>query len=268
MRKFKNVTIGADIELFLQDKELKEVVSAEGFIKGTKNEPFNFDKTNKYFATSLDNVATEFCIPPVTNKKDFINYIKKAVDYINSTVPNNLCTVVAPAAIFADKFLQTDNAKTFGCEPDYCVWTRSMNEKPSAPNPNLRSCGGHIHIGYDNSEDLGIELKEDLIKCMDLCVGVPSVLQEPDNERKLLYGKAGCFRFKNYGVEYRTVSNYYLANNALMSWAYDSTKAAVNMADNGFKFTNTLSRNIQSAINNNNKSLAEKLVKQFRLELA
>jgi hypothetical protein len=260
----KNILIGADIELFLVHKKSGEVVSAEGFIKGTKDKPFNFDPANKYFATSLDNVEAEFCIPPVTDRKKFGEYIKKAVDYINSTIPKHLCTAALPSAILDDKWLQTEQAKLFGCEPDYCVWTRSMNEKPDAGNPNLRSAGGHIHIGYDEPTT---DVNEALIKSMDLYVGVPSVLQEPDNERKLLYGKAGCFRFKDYGVEYRTISNYYLASEALTNWAFDSTMMAVNSVNNGFEINEKLGQRIVDTINNNDKKMAEKLVKEFKMEL-
>lgn len=263
MSKILNPLIGADIELFLQDRKSKEIVSAEGFIKGTKSDPFNWDPSNKYFATSLDNVEAEFCIPPVTSKKEFLKYIKRSVDYINSTIPKYLCTAAVPAAILDDRFLQTEQAKVFGCEPDYCVWTRTINEKEEGVNPNLRSAGGHIHVGYDNPE---LKTSEDIIRAMDLHIGVPSVIQEPDNERKRLYGKAGAFRFKNYGVEYRTVSNYYLASNALISWAFDSTMAAINRVNHGFKFDDKLGSQIQQAINGNDKELARKLVKKYRLE--
>ena len=261
----KNILIGADIEVFLKDKQSGEIVSAEGFIKGTKESPFNYDPSNKYFQLSLDNVEAEFGIPPVTDKKRFLEYIKKSLDYINSTVPPHLCTSATPAAILDDRWLQTDQAKLFGCEPDYCVWTKSVNIKPEGVNPNLRSAGGHIHIGYENPE---IEVTEELIKSMDLHVGIPSVLQEPDNERKNLYGKAGAFRFKDYGAEYRTVSNYYLASDALMSWVFDSTLDAINRVNNGFDFSDALGDDIQDAINNNNKKLAKKLVDKFQLQLA
>jgi hypothetical protein len=174
--KVRKATIGADIELFLMDKSTKEIVSAEGLIKGTKHEPFNFDPKHKFFATSLDNVEAEFCIPPVSidDKEAFIANILYTIDYLNKTIPEALCTVALPAAHLDDKWLQTENAQTFGCEPDCCVWTRTMNESPKAEDPNLRSAGGHIHIGY---EDPSVETSELLVKAMDLFVGVPSVLR-------------------------------------------------------------------------------------------
>ena len=261
-----NPLIGADIEVFLMHKVSGEIVSAEGFVKGTKNEPFNFDPASKYFATSLDNVLGEFCIPPATNKVNFIENIKKSLEYLNATIPDELCTVSKPAAILKDKYLQTENAKLFGCEPDYCVWTRSINMKPEGVNPNLRSAGGHIHVGYD--EPNRQEVAEDIIKAMDLFIGIPSVIQEPDNDRKSLYGKAGCFRFKPYGVEYRTISNYYAGDERLTGWVYDNTQLAIDAVNNGLTFSKRLADKIQLTINGNKKKAAEQLIKEFNLQLA
>ena len=55
----KNPLIGGDHELFLREKETKNIVSAEGSIKGTKDEPFNFDKRDPFACTSLDCVLAE-----------------------------------------------------------------------------------------------------------------------------------------------------------------------------------------------------------------
>lgn len=268
-KRIVNPTFGADIEVFLMHRQTKEIVSAEPFIKGTKHDPFNWDKTNKFFAVSLDNVLAEFCIPPVTDKEAFRNYIKRSLDYLNQTVPDYLCTSAIPSAFLDEKYLQTDNAKLFGCDPDFNVWERGVNEKPKASNATLRSAGGHIHIGYVDSEgnEPSLETNELLIKAMDLCVGVPSVLQEPENERKKLYGKAGAFRFKPYGVEYRTVSNYYAGDDRLTDWVYEASENAVNLVNAEFPFDDYADRIIQS-INNNDKVVAGNLIRELDLQLA
>jgi hypothetical protein len=260
-----NPTIGADIEVFLIDRSINEIVSAEPYIKGTKHEPFNFDDANKYFAISLDNVLAEFCIPPANHVDDWVKNIQKSLDYIKGTIPSTLDVEIRPSAILDSKYLQTLNAQTFGCEPDLNVWLRDYNPKPDAPNKNLRSAGGHIHIGYDNPD---VPINEMIIKTMDLMIGVPSVIQEPDNERKLLYGKAGCARFKPYGVEYRTVSNYYLSNEKLTRWAYERTKAAIDFINNGrFELVEDASEMIQTCINTSDKTMAMNLINQFDLVL-
>lgn len=261
-----NWTIGSDIEVFVQNRKTKEVISAEQYIKGTKYEPFNFDPLNKYFAISLDNVLAEFCIPPSKTAEEFLSFIDKSRGYIDSILPKRLCTVALPAAKLAYKWLQTPIAQLFGCEPDINVWLRQVNEPPAATESNLRSAGFHIHIGYDNPQD---EVNEKLIKAMDLFVGVPSVLQEPDNDRKKLYGKAGSFRVKDYGAEYRVPSNYLLQDKKLTKWVFGATVRAIGFVNDGrADELDTSGDLIQAAINESDKIKAQNLINQFEIELA
>ena len=60
---------------------------------------------------------------------------------------------------------------------------------------------GHISIGWDNPTQ---EQQLDMVKAMDATVGLESVLLDNDTERKKLYGKAGCFRFREYGRRKKT----------------------------------------------------------------
>ena len=39
---------------------------------------------------------------------------------------------------------------------------------------------------------------------MDLFLGVPSILIDPDTERRKMYGKAGDYRLKEYGRRNKT----------------------------------------------------------------
>jgi hypothetical protein len=262
----KDVTIGADIEVFLKDISSDEIVSAEGIIKGTKDEPFRFKPENDYFGTSLDNVMAEFCIPPVTTGNDFYRNIQEALSYIKSDIPKELDIFAFPCANVDEKYLQTENAQLFGCDPDFNAWLfGNLNPKPEATNGTLRSCGGHIHIGYRKpSQDLSMQL----VKAMDIFVGLPSVIQEPDNQRKMLYGKAGAFRFKPYGVEYRTVSNYYIASENLTKWAFTNTMEAIKFINDGNVINEQESDAIRTAINAGDKELAETMCKYFNVKLA
>jgi hypothetical protein len=266
-RLISNVTIGADIEVFLQDRETAEIVTAEGIIRGTKENPFRFREGNPFFATSLDNVMAEFCIPPAKTGIEFHSSIREAIDYIESVIPRNLKTLALPSARIDGKYLLTENALLFGCDPDYNAWLLGeMNVKPNATViPNLRSCGGHIHIGYNNPDE---NITMALIRAMDIFIGLPSILQEPDNERKSLYGKAGAFRFKDYGGEYRTVSNYYINDKKTTEWAFDNTMEAIEFVNMEAPMDMKTAEAIQAAINFNNKELAQTLCTYFGVKLA
>lgn len=106
-------TVGADVEMFLQDKQTLEIVSAEGFIQGSKHEPFNFDK-NKYYSTQLDNVLAEVTIPPAKSDDDFANSLLKAIDYVRQVIPPELSPVAIACAQLDEKYLMTEQAQVFG----------------------------------------------------------------------------------------------------------------------------------------------------------
>jgi len=86
---------------------------------------------------------------------------------------------------------------------------------------------GHIHIGFPEPDEAKTER---VIKAMDIFLGLPSVWLDSDTRRRRLYGTAGSFRFKPFGCEYRTLSNFWIASEDLIKWAYDNTILAVNTA--------------------------------------
>lgn len=270
-RKIVLTGIGADIEVFLQNTETGEIVSAEGIIKGSKYDPFIFEPP--FFSTSLDNVLAEFTIPPSQSPDDFINNIRKGLDYINSSIPSGLKAISLPAAIMDYKYLESENAMTFGCEPDFNAYTRDINYMGEVPDWRLRSAGGHIHIGYsdatpfDSKRYIPDDERVKIVKALDLFVGVPSIIAEEDNERKLLYGKAGSFRPKPYGVEYRTPSNFYAGNDDLTGKIFQSVKRAIDWVNEGNEVDDSLSIVVEEAINLNDKETAMELISEYSLTL-
>lgn len=151
-----------------------------------------------------------------------------------------------------------------------------MNEKPFCEDESLRSAGGHIHIGFANivvpfdGDIYGYtpdEQRAGLVRMLDKYLGIPSVLLEPDNKRKELYGKAGAYRPKEYGVEYRTISNFYLSSPEAMQWAFESSKAAVMEINNVGFLSMDLANQIREVIDTNNKPEAERMIREFGLKL-
>lgn len=135
---------------------------------------------------------------------------------------------------------------------------------------------GHIHIGYENIEnpfDGNIyryqvdDQRAQIVRAMDLHISIPLVLLEPDNKRKELYGGAGSFRPKEYGVEYRTVSNIYMINKKFKMWAFKQSKAAVNFLNTKGELDEDLSTRVRNTINNNDKEAARALINDFNLVL-
>ena len=138
--KIKNVSYGADQEYMLQDKITGEIVSAEGLIRGTKEVPFKFDPKDPWFMTSLDCVCAEGNIPPTQSPFEFWKNIEKLRNYIDSVVPSNLKAVELPSARLADKWLQSEVARTFGCSASLsCYHDEEIH--PENKGDNLRVAG-------------------------------------------------------------------------------------------------------------------------------
>lgn len=252
------ITIGADIEVFLFDKDTLQFKSAIGLIGGTKENPRQVIRDG--FGLQEDNVLLEFTVPPAINKKEFIENI--------ATIKNILPLVTTPyeikcqaSARFPIKELNCLEARRFGCSPDFNAWTKTENSTPKS-NTNLRTSGFHVHIGYkDNNPEKSIEI----IKWMDIFLGIPSVILDPDTERRQLYGCAGAFRLCSYGCEYRVLSGYFLSDEQFVGWIYDNTILAIGKAFSDERIRSE--EEIIRTINTNDKECAEMLIEKYNVPI-
>ncbi len=252
-------TKGCDPELFLKNARTGQMISSIGLIGGSKDFPMPIGNG---CAVQEDNVAVEFNIPPCETAAAFIesiNYNKKYLKDRASAMGLEL--LIQPSAVFDDEQLADPAAQEFGCEPDFNAWNGGMvNPRPSADNKNLRSAGGHIHIALpDNVDILAV------VKAMDLFVGCLMLEFDHDEDRRLLYGKAGAFRKKAYGVEYRTASNAWIESDERMQWAWDQTDKAVDFVVNGGVITDEQGILIQKCINESDRAALEQLKVEFTL---
>lgn len=258
------IKLGCDPEAFLQTVS-GQLKSSIGLIGGSKECPLPIDTLGDGYAVQEDNVAIEFNIPPASGRSQFVESIQKTLDYLAQDVGARYGLTFSreSAASFPETELQDPRALVFGCDPDFNAWTEDVNPKPAAVDKTLRSCGGHVHIGYPKR---GIKPTR-IIQFMDLFTGVPSVLMDKGERRKQLYGKAGAFRDKSYGVEYRTLSNFWIFHPRLIEWVWDNTNKAVLAAKSKVQLAEDDANLIQNCINNNDKGMAESLVKKFNLEV-
>lgn len=255
----ENVVVGADPELFLTDLE-GNYKSAVGQIGGSKRHPLKI--TSNGHALQEDNVAVEFNIPPAKSVEDFCKDIKFMLSVIEEKVKNKFKLSFDPAVLFPPEELDTPQAKRFACIPDYNVWTDRPTVVPRYPPPldRLRTAGGHIHIGWDkpNKKD-----RINLIKALDLFYSVPMSVIETPNLRRNLYGKAGCYRSKPYGVEYRTPSNYWLTTKDLQEFVFNSVESAVNFVNTGKTISDKDGELIKRIVDQDELTLVPELFKKY-----
>ena len=261
--KYQNLTIGCDPEFFLKGTD--GFIGAFNFLKGTKWKPENIDDLGS--AVLHDNVMVEFNTQPAHNSDEFVASINKVLSHLRGRIPADIEFSFLPSAHFEKNKLRSRAARTFGCEPDFNAWWKGMvNPSISCADPTLRTSGGHIHVGFD---DVTKEKQIELITHMDLYLGVPSILMDTGGaERRLMYGKAGAFRPKPYGAEYRVLSNFWIQSDILKEWAFMATKRCTDDLNSGFAFTDV--NDIDSmflAINENNVDAAKFLVEKYNLPM-
>lgn len=221
----KLVTLGSDPEVFLADGDY--IVPSIGLIGGTKEVPLPVEKG----AVQEDNVLAEFNIDPVTTEDMFVSHIKTVMGELGKRVaPLQLKILSSSHFDLVDLASFGPQAMVFGCEPDFCAWTESINPAPDSTS-TLRTAGGHIHLGLELDDD-DEKSRYQAVKLMDIFLGIPSVLRDDDVERRRMYGRAGACRLKSYGVEYRTLSNFWLRDEDHQRWAYRQSHLAMENFDN------------------------------------
>jgi hypothetical protein len=227
--KHNTVLVGADPELFMRSPNSGEFISAHDRIPGTKWEPYKVP----FGAVQVDGTALEFNIDPAKTVDEFIHNINSVRKTLTDMVPG-YNVVAEPVAQFEPgyfKFNVPPYAKELGCNPDYNGWTRDTNPHPNAGSGSFRTASGHLHIGFTEGQD--VEDKDHFLLCcqfarqLDYYLGMPSLLWDSDGTRRELYGKAGAFRPKSYGLEYRVLSNRWLDSDRLMRWVYNTVQIAM-----------------------------------------
>ena len=207
------MTIGTDPEFFVRTKDGK-YINAEKMFPGTKEDPYIIESGAGILT---DNVAVEFASPVAENGKDLVHKLKHTFHELFRMLPEDMVLDTSPSAIFDEDQLQTEQAQLFGCSPSYDAWELKVNDQPNAENTNMRSIGGHIHVGHKEGDNNDFLLdpygKIDMVRVMDGIHGIISVVLDSSKEaleRKKLYGKAGEHRPTPYGIEYRTLSTFWL----------------------------------------------------------
>jgi len=227
--------IGADPEVFVMNPNSGEYVGAMGLIPGDKHSPWGV----KLGAVQVDGMAAEFNIDPAEDAEAFVTNIREVFGQLRNFQPGYRFDAV-PTCEFSDFIWSaTDpNSKELGCDPDYNAWTGGVNviNREMAERP-IRTGSGHIHIGWTENRDpldkLFFAECCDRAKQLDFYLGIYSLLWDPDNRRRSLYGKAGAFRPKPYGLEYRVLSNAWLNSEMLQRWIYRAAIKAMEDYDRG-----------------------------------
>lgn len=210
-------TIGSDPEVLLTDG--KRFVSAIGKLPGTKQNPY----PTSFGAVHVDNVTAEINIHPATSSQEWEQNMLNALLGLEDMVQSEgLCTSNQSVGKYSDSDLEHPDAHEAGCDPDVNAYSQMWNCVPALQATKFRCAGGHIHIGTElTAGDM-----EQLAKVLDLMVSLP-MLGVDHPMRRNLYGGAGAFRPKSYGMEYRTPSNNWIFSQSTRQWVFKQVDRAL-----------------------------------------
>jgi hypothetical protein len=265
MNPIKILAVGSDPEVFFVDQGGMPH-SVEGLLGGTKRRPKPMGGLPPGFFVQEDNVAAEFNIPPARSAEEFANSILLGLKFIEGEArKKGMAVICAPSLDFPEEQLKTKHARTLGCDPDLNVWKLSFNESPTPPE-KMRTAAGHVHVSWKEPQE---DQRVVMGKMCDLFLGVPSILVTEYSKRRQLYGRAGAVRMKPYGLEYRTLDNFWVNKPAYCQQVYRNVlDISSRLLAEGPTLVDALEdfqEEIQLCINEHNKGLARVLVNRFNV---
>lgn len=264
---FGSITLGADPEVLLVNNISGLPQGGIECSTGTKESP----EPVPFGAVQVDGMALEYNIHPAKTIDEWVENHNKVLDSLEEKANAKglgLCDVsLLDYTHYIKNCEPTDDELIFGCDPDFNAGTGEENEMPDNDGSIMfRTAGGHVHVGFSNwAESCGdaLETSRILVKLMDATLGLWSVFEDSGIERKQLYGKAGAFRVKSYGFEYRTLSNFWIFNEEYLKHVFTTVTELLTVSPT--KMFSLVSRienmypKIEEAINTNNTPLAREL---------
>jgi hypothetical protein len=226
-----NFTFGSDPEFMVGKNE--EIVSAIPHLP-RKESALNRNGHKFYY----DNVLAEIAIKPASTRNQAVEHTQQALGQLSKLIkPYKL--LIRSSAKYPSKQLTHKEARIAGCNPEWNVYTLKCVLPPEdvISNTSFRTAGGHIHVG---AEGLNNPVKAfDVIRMMDLFIGIPALFLDKDEtskERRKIYGHAGSHRATNYGFEYRSLGNFWFQSPDHVELIYDLVNFVLEfIAEDGHK---------------------------------
>lgn len=281
LTKYSRVFLGSDPELFFLKNG--SVVGSEKILpkSGLVYDNGSGEPVSKVV---IDGIQAELNPSPRTCRDLFIGEIahcfKKLADSMEDSSMVDLSKSVVQVSKKELESLSPESKK-LGCMPSDNVYSKDSAIKVDQATYRYRSAGGHIHLGipknnqWSGSEmiiankrvELALRNYNTMVPVLDTIVGNTCVLLDKGKSAKTRrenYGRAGEYRKPEHGLEYRTLSNFWLRSRQLTSFVLGLSRFSVDIVAQGMEGDNyskeLLSlvnmKDIESAINNNDFDLA------------
>ena len=224
------ISFGSDPEFMLSRDG--EIYSAIGIVQGDIENRITIKGHQFYY----DNVMAECAVRPAYSTEKAVESFRECFQiYADMVKPFRL--LPQASYDFPESQLTHPAARHVGCSPDTCAYRLTMMDAPKdeIQGSNFRSCGGHIHLGHPILTSDGPE-PIIAVYLLDLFLGTASLWLDRDPTsaaRRGLYGQAGRYRVKDYGIEYRSLGNFWLQSPDLVRWIHNVCEYTVNCLESG-----------------------------------
>jgi hypothetical protein len=237
--------LGADPEVFVRDLSTGNIVPVCGWLGGSKGLPASLGNPDDKLFVQEDGITAEFNIPPTTNFESFTLSIANAmlalVTRVRAQNPEYGLLTAGYVTMSRDELSAYPQAYMLGCSPEFDAYAegaqvpRVQVEQLVVPDTNgeleYRFAGGHLHIGASYKGVYALEIPKYVLAAFcDVFIGLKCVEADRQGVRRSFYGQAGRFRPTKYGIEYRTLSNF---------WTSRQTRTA-RVATSAFNMLDTL----------------------------
>lgn len=239
--------IGADPEFFFVDKD-NEVVPAKCLLSSGLD------------GIVEDGFQVELHPDPSACRQLFANALNNQLGIAKDLAKRNglkLSTKVAMRVGDKPWKMLSQDERRFGCSPTSNI--HENTKRVTGVRERWRSCGGHIHLTLPN------RLKSNptkVVSVLDIVLGNTMVLLDRDDgniTRRKNYGRAGEYRSKSYGLEYRVLSNFWATRYVYLSMVFALARNALGLVESGLDkelLKRVDFKKVRKAINNNDKDLA------------
>ena len=290
----KNIMMGCDPEFFFADKQSGQVIGSEKVL----------DQRFDVRGVIIDGVQAELNPSASYCRELLAGNISACFHRLQAQMAAggimNCAVKIDTLVDISQQELDSlsESSRMFGCAPSNNIYSEGKDKTSvikADPKKYLkRSAGGHIHLGnayqqylepryietaktdWATAERVASaqkvekalkQMPDTVVAVLDIVVGNTCVLLDRsagNAERRANYGRAGEHRIKPYGVEYRTLSNFWLRSYPLMSFVTGLCRFAVHLVaestpDNDYVkalFDAVPREDVIKAINTNDRVLA------------
>lgn len=190
--------IGIEVEMTVLQLSRPVVCS---FLPYTKKRPLDIDGNLFHKDASMFEVALRPCSTGAEIEEEW----NKALAQATSMLPAGAIFDLQDSVEYTSTELRNDPyASVMGCSSSQSIYPGTV-PTPSAYRDNYRYAGMHVSISADEF------IPDEQVLALDAVLGIKSVLDweqhstEAVIKRRKTYGRAGEFRRKPFGIEYRTL---------------------------------------------------------------